>query len=57
MRGVRYRAVDATAHSLAMRSRSGTILNIISKHKLAKLRAYAAGDFDTGGSESRGRTR
>jgi hypothetical protein len=40
-----------------MRSRSGTILNIISKHKLAKLRAYAAGDFDTGGSESRGRTR
>jgi len=38
MRGVRYRAVDATAHSLAMRSRSGTILNIISKAQAAGVR-------------------
>jgi fructose-1,6-bisphosphatase II len=46
MRGVRYRAGGATTHSLVMRSRSGTIRSITSDHKLQKLRAYAAVDFD-----------
>jgi fructose-1,6-bisphosphatase II len=46
MRGVRYRAGGATTHSLVMRSRSGTVRNIISEHKLAKLRAYSAIDFE-----------
>ncbi len=46
MQGVRYRAGGATTHSLVMRSRSGTIRNIISEHKLQKLRRYSAIDFD-----------
>ena len=46
MQGVRYRAGGATTHSLVMRSRSGTIRNIVSEHKLQKLRAYASVDFD-----------
>jgi len=46
MRGVRYRAGGATTHSLVMRSRSGTVRQIISEHKLSKLRAYSAIDFD-----------
>jgi fructose-1,6-bisphosphatase II len=46
MRGVRYRAGGASTHSLVMRSRSGTIRSITSEHKLAKLRAYSAVDFD-----------
>ncbi len=46
MKGVRYRANTATTHSLVMRSRSGTIREIISEHKLSKLRAYAQIDFD-----------
>jgi fructose-1,6-bisphosphatase II len=46
MQGVRYRAGGATTHSLVMRSRSGTIRNIISEHKLQKLRSYAAVDFE-----------
>jgi fructose-1,6-bisphosphatase II len=46
MQGVRYRAGGATTHSLVMRSRSGTIRNIISEHKLQKLRSYSAIDFD-----------
>lgn len=46
MKGVRYRAGSATTHSLVMRSRSGTIRNIISEHRLSKLRAYAAIDFE-----------
>jgi len=45
MRGVRYRAGGATTHSLVMRSRSGTIRSISSEHKLQKLQAYAAVDF------------
>jgi len=45
MKGVRYRSGGATTHSLVMRSRSGTIRNIISEHKIAKLRAYSAIDF------------
>jgi fructose-1,6-bisphosphatase II len=46
MRGVRYRSGGATTHSLVMRSRSGTIRSITSEHRLEKLRAYSAIDFD-----------
>ncbi|WP_109509267.1 class II fructose-bisphosphatase [Nocardioides speluncae] len=51
MKGVRYRGSGATTHSLVMRSRSGTIRNIISEHQLQKLRAYSAIDFDRGAHE------
>jgi fructose-1,6-bisphosphatase II len=46
MQGVRYRSGGATTHSLVMRSRSGTIRNILSEHRLEKLRSYASIDFD-----------
>ncbi|HET6563667.1 MAG TPA: class II fructose-bisphosphatase [Marmoricola sp.] len=46
MQGVRYRGGGATTHSLVMRSRSGTIRNIISEHKLQKLKAYATVNFE-----------
>jgi fructose-1,6-bisphosphatase II len=46
MQGVRYRAGGCSTHSLVMRSRSGTIRSIVSDHKLQKLRAYAAVDFE-----------
>ncbi|CAM3439835.1 class II fructose-bisphosphatase [Nocardioides dubius] len=45
MKGVRYRGGGATTHSLVMRSRSGTIRNIISEHRLSKLQAYSAINF------------
>ncbi|MGP3982559.1 class II fructose-bisphosphatase [Streptomyces sp. KR80] len=46
LRGVRYRAETATTQSLVMRSKSGTIRQIDSTHRLSKLRAYSAIDFD-----------
>ncbi|WP_436776017.1 class II fructose-bisphosphatase [Yinghuangia sp. YIM S09857] len=46
LRGVRYRSSTALTSSLVMRSKSGTIRNIDSQHRLAKLRAYSAIDFD-----------
>ncbi|MGH3423847.1 MAG: class II fructose-bisphosphatase [Nocardioidaceae bacterium] len=46
MQGVRYRPGSATTDSLVMRSRSGTIRKISSEHRLEKLRAYAAVDFE-----------
>jgi fructose-1,6-bisphosphatase II len=46
LEGVRYRAGGATTHSLVMRSKSGTIRSIHSDHKLTKLRAYSAVDFE-----------
>ncbi|MDI2128876.1 class II fructose-bisphosphatase [Yinghuangia seranimata] len=46
LRGVRYRSSTAHTSSLVMRSKSGTIRNIDSQHRLAKLRAYSAIDFD-----------
>lgn len=46
MGGVRYKAGGASTHSLVMRSRSGTIRRIESEHRLSKLRAYSAVDFD-----------
>ena len=49
LRGVRYQAGGATTtHSLVMRSKSGTIRVIESHHRLSKLRAYSAVDFDQG---------
>ncbi|MFB4194948.1 class II fructose-bisphosphatase [Streptomyces carpaticus] len=48
LRGVRYSAETAATQSLVMRSRSGTIRQIDSTHRLSKLRAYSAVDFDRG---------
>ena len=50
MEGVRYRPEGPTTHSIVMRSKSGTIREIRSEHRLAKLSTYAAVDFrGTGG--------
>jgi fructose-1,6-bisphosphatase II len=46
LRGVRYSAESAMTSSLVMRSKSGTIRQIDSQHRLSKLRAYSAIDFD-----------
>ncbi|MFT4010636.1 MAG: class II fructose-bisphosphatase [Nocardioidaceae bacterium] len=46
MQGVRYCPGGASTHSLVMRSRSGTIRNIHSEHKLSKLMSYASVDFE-----------
>ncbi|MFD7710021.1 class II fructose-bisphosphatase [Streptomyces sp. NPDC059785] len=46
LRGVRYRAETATTDSIVMRSKSGTVREISSEHRLSKLRAYSAIDFD-----------
>ncbi|WP_181764399.1 class II fructose-bisphosphatase [Streptomyces albidus (ex Kaewkla and Franco 2022)] len=46
LRGVHYRGERAYTESLVMRSKSGTIRKIESTHKLSKLRAYSAVDFD-----------
>lgn len=46
MRGVRYGAGSATTESIVMRSRSGTIRTIRSEHRLEKLRAYSAIDYE-----------
>ncbi|MFC8140724.1 fructose-bisphosphatase class II [Streptomyces sp. A244] len=48
LQGVRYRAENATTDSIVMRSRSGTVRRISSEHRLSKLRAYSAIDFDKG---------
>jgi len=49
LRGVQYRAGGCTTQSLVMRSRSGTIRMIDSRHSLAKLRAYSAVPFEADG--------
>ncbi len=49
LRGVRYHGGGAETHSLVMRARSGTIRLIQSEHRLDKLRAYAAVDFEHAG--------
>ncbi|MEU7059946.1 class II fructose-bisphosphatase [Streptomyces sp. NPDC046197] len=46
LRGVRYRSETATTDSIVMRSKSGTVRRIDSEHRLRKLRAYSAIDFD-----------
>ena len=53
MEGVRYTADGPTTHSIVMRSRSGTIRDVRSEHRLSKLSTYSSVDF--GGSTS-GRT-
>ena len=45
LRGVSYRADGATTRSLAMRSKSGTVRLVESRHKLSKLREYSAIDY------------
>ncbi|MEU6063357.1 MULTISPECIES: class II fructose-bisphosphatase [Streptomyces] len=46
LRGVRYRSETATTDSIVMRSKSGTVRRIDSEHRLSKLRAYSAINFD-----------
>ena len=48
MRGVRYSSGGATTHSIVMRSKSGTIREVISEHRLRKLATYASVDFESG---------
>ncbi len=48
MRGVRYSAGGASTHSIVMRSKSGTIREVISEHRLSKLGTYASVDFESG---------
>ena len=45
MEGVRYSRDGPTTHSIVMRSKSGTIRDVRSEHRLAKLSTYAAVDF------------
>lgn len=49
VKGVRYRGGGATTESLVMRSKSGTIRRVTSTHRLTKLRAYSAIDFEHAG--------
>ena len=49
MEGVRYTPAGPTTHSIVMRSRSGTIRDIRSEHRLAKLGVYSAVDFSSAG--------
>jgi fructose-1,6-bisphosphatase II len=45
MRGVRFDRHGATTHSLVMRSKSGTVRQVIAQHRLTKLGAYSSVDF------------
>jgi fructose-1,6-bisphosphatase II len=45
VRGVRFRHGSATTHSIVMRSKSGTIREVRSEHRLEKLATYASVDF------------
>ncbi len=45
MEGVRYTPEGPTTHSIVMRSKSGTIREVRSEHRLAKLSTYASVDF------------
>jgi fructose-1,6-bisphosphatase II len=49
MEGVRYTPQGPTTHSIVMRSRSGTIREVRSEHRLAKLSTYSAVDFSSPG--------
>jgi fructose-1,6-bisphosphatase II len=49
MEGVRYTPAGPTTHSIVMRSRSGTIREVRSEHRLAKLSTYASVDFSSAG--------
>ncbi len=50
MEGVRYTADGPTTHSIVMRSKSGTIREVRSEHRLSKLSKYSSVDF--GGAAS-----
>ncbi|RNE48510.1 class II fructose-bisphosphatase [Corynebacterium alimapuense] len=45
LRGVSYRADSATTRSLVMRSKSGTVRYVESRHQLAKLQEYSVVDY------------
>ncbi|MCX8527173.1 MAG: class II fructose-bisphosphatase [Candidatus Nanopelagicales bacterium] len=45
MEGVRYTADGPTTHSIVMRSKSGTIRDVRSEHRIEKLSGYASVDF------------
>ncbi|MDO5512420.1 class II fructose-bisphosphatase [Corynebacterium sp.] len=45
LRGVSYRASGATTRSLVMRSKSGTVRFVESRHQLAKLQEYSVVDY------------
>jgi fructose-1,6-bisphosphatase II len=49
MEGVRYTPHGPTTHSIVMRSKSGTIREVRSEHRLAKLATYSAVDFSSAG--------
>ena len=49
--GVRYRRGGANTHSIVMRSKSGTIREVNSEHRLDKLGAYATVDFTSPATE------
>ncbi|MEZ5115218.1 MAG: class II fructose-bisphosphatase [Candidatus Nanopelagicales bacterium] len=49
MKGVRYRPHRALTHSIVMRSKSGTIREVLSEHQLDKLGRYSSVDFDGAG--------
>ena len=46
LQGVRYGAGSAITESIVMRSRSGTIRTIRSEHRLSKLAAYSAVNYE-----------
>jgi fructose-1,6-bisphosphatase II len=49
MEGVRYTPQGPTTHSIVMRSKSGTIRDIRSEHRIAKLSTYSSVDFSSPG--------
>ena len=49
MEGVRYTPDGPTTHSIVMRSKSGTIRDVRSEHRLEKLSSYASVDFASAG--------
>ncbi|MFM9135412.1 MAG: class II fructose-bisphosphatase [bacterium] len=51
LHGVRYQRQGATTHSIVMRSKSGTIREVASEHRLDKLGAYATVDFTSPATE------
>jgi fructose-1,6-bisphosphatase II len=54
MEGVRYTAQGPTTHSIVMRSKSGTIRDVRSEHRIAKLASYSAVDFESAGGSAPG---
>ena len=50
LEGVRYGPDGPTTHSIVMRSKSGTIRELRSEHRLAKLSAYSSVDFHSPGN-------